>query len=1086
MSKTESGVFSDEHKRLIVGRAQTLLERIDAGDSLEPSGLSEDENEEIFEEWEELFPSEEAFERRLEREGITKAECEDAIASDKLAEDEPLPEWIEQVENLAAWILAGDPDDYRAPSTAADEPDSGDTDERPFPELSAAVGAYTRTRLADERVGKILSETAIEEMTSWFQIRFEERFIRILFVEFKTFTAAHDEDRAFADADDFEELPTEYYERFIEYLFTGGFVDLCQEYPMFARLVAVQIQQWVAHLEEFCERLEADRERLRERFSDGHSLGPVTDLKPLADDTHGDGRAIMRVEFDSGVTVVYKPRSVDAGETFYRVLDRIEDHLPLPDFKRPNYLCRDGYGWMEWIESAECPDESAVERYYKRAGSLLCIGYFLEFTDCQFENLIVSGEYPVLVDAETILHPYIIPDRKPTATGTSAVTDDSVLLTLLLPYSIENLASEDAPGDMPSRISGFSVASDPTDLEGVEYSVIKWPNTDVMSVERETASADRSENIPKVDSTDHPPEEYIDEIVDGFETTYETVLELRDDGRLSDEIGMPNAFETIENRLVYRPTMRYTAVIKSLSSRKNLHNGANFGATIDALSVPLCTEQVSKPRPWHLYEAERAAIKRLDPPRITSQPDATEIQRNGENLGVKVDASGMDRSRKRIEAATRADMRKQIEFIRGCFGKSPDPTRRDSVVSVTEAAQANDDQLLTEATDLFEQTKDAAFEATSGVYHWGSIAPKNETERLTVRPANESLYSGRIGIALFGAALYRVTDEQRYREFVLDTIDPIYDAITSKTGTATLYNHGACSGIGSVAYGLSTISDLLSDESVLENSVRLVENFPDEQYQDDTMYDVAAGSAGTILGTLKLYERTGDGELLSAAEKCGDHLLESRVETEGNVRTWKSFDDSPPLTGYAHGASGIAYALIRLADVTGTEAYADAALEALEYESETYSEAAGNWPDLRSWTNNDFLDQWCYGRSGIGLARLGMSEYVTDDRVTRGIERAVDGMPAGEIDELDHLCCGEAGRAEFLLEVERRLGKRRGEARAAIGTVLERKRRNGTYRTTAHTRQIPNPTFFHGVSGIGYTLLRILEPDALPSVLLWE
>lgn len=31
-----------------------------------------------------------------------------------------------------------------------------------------------------------------------------------------------------------------------------------------------------------------------------------------------------------------------------------------------------------------------------------------------------------------------------------------------------------------------------------------------------------------------------------------------------------------------------------------------------------------------------------------------------------------------------------------------------------------------------------------------------------------------------------------------------------------------------------------------------------------------------------------------------------------------------------------------------------------------------------------------------------------------------------------------------------------------------------------------NPGFFTGFSGVGYTLLRFLDPEKLPSVLLWD
>lgn len=1065
-----TAVFNDEFKRLIAGRANTLLERLDDPDAFEHGHRDESEVTEVFDEWRDLFPSEEAFDRRLDREGLTRDDCREAISADRLAADEPLPEWIDRLDELVATVLDGSPAEFES-----------DT-ERMFPELSDAIATYARDQLPHEVVGDVLSEEAVGEMAEWFRLRFEDRFTRILFVEFKSFVAAHDRDLAFADPDDFEDPPTEYYDQFVEYLFSSGFADFCQEYPVFARLIVDQIRQWNEHLEEFCRRLRDDEELLAERFDVDGSLGNVTELEPLADDTHGDGRAVMRVTFESGLTVAYKPRSVEAGATFYRVLDDLNDHLSVPDFRTPAYLSRDGYGWMEWVEYAECDDADAVERYYQRAGALTCIAYFLEFADCQYENLIVAGEHPVLVDAETVLHPYVGPDQQPMQSGIGALKDDSALLSLLCPFGIDSVYPDGEMSEMTATIAGFSDSSEETVFDEITHPAIEAVTTDVMSVEHEPGRIDRSENIPKIDGTDQPPEEYLDEIIEGFETAYETVIQLRDDGGLAD-VGLPDAFESIENRIVYRATVQYMSVINALSARPRLRDGARFGIGLERLTVPFCDGRVSEPKPWSLYDAEQRALKRLDPPRFTCRTNETEIRIDGSKIGVNAAASGIQRSRDRIASASRADMREQVEFIRGCFGESPDPSWESSIEVPADSAPIGSDELQREATELFERVRDAALETEDGTYHWASVAPRAETELLTLRPADGSLYAGRCGIGLLAGALYSVTGEDQYRTFALDAVDPVREAVRSGRESPALANHGGTIGIGSVAYGLATLGDLLDDRTLLEDATRTTEFVTEESLEDDETYDVSGGAAGTILGLLGAHDRTDAPELASAAAECGDYLLDARVTTDDGFRVWETLGDCPPPTGFAHGAGGIAYALARLAEATGESAYREAALEAVEYESRTFSESEQNWPDLRPWSG-EFADQWCHGRSGIGLARIGMSEYVDDDLVTRGIDRALDGF-VDRPGRFDHLCCGDAGRVELLLEADERLGRRPVDARELLGDVVARKRQRGSYRTSGAADRIANPTLFHGDTGIAYTMLRAMDSE-LPNVLLWE
>lgn len=1074
-----SDVFNDEFKRLIAGRAHTILERVENPNDFENALREESTAAEAFEEWEDVFP-EDSLDYRLEQDDLTRDDFRRAAEVDKLADDVPLPEWIHSLDDIVESVLDKDPAEFRP--SADDRSEEESSGEPPFTELLTAVAATAREGLPEDPVEETLTDQAIRTMMDWFEVRFRRRFVRILFVEFKTFVASKDRDLAFADPDDFDELPTEHYEEFIDYLFAGGFAELCQEYPVFGRLLVCQVRQWREHFHEFASRLRADREALGRRFTEDGDIGAVRELEPLADDTHGDGRAIMRVAFESGVTVVYKPRSVEAGETFYDVLSRLNDYLDIPEFKTPTYLSRDDYGWMEWVDHAECADAEAVERYYRRAGSLVCLTYLLHFTDCQYENLIVSGEHPVLVDAETVCAPHFHTNKRPHPTGTGVLMNRSVLLSLLLPMGSSD---DDGLSDIGEATSGLSVSAEEKELSELTNSIVTAVNTDLMAVEHVPSQFDRSENVPSVDGDPHLPDEYLAEIIDGFRTTYETVVELRDRGELS-AVGLPDAFESIENRIVWRPTMRYAARIDAMSARSCLHDGSWFGAEIERLSLPFFDGKINDDDIWPFYEAERRKMRQLEPPRFSCRTDETAIQLNGVDIGVNADVAGLTISRNRIESADREDMLEQIEFIRGAFEATPDPEKPEYNDITSERQHVSDERLREEAERLFESVKSATVQLESGQRHMSSVVPRSESLRLSLQPGDHSLYIGRTGVALLGAALYNLTGEEQYQTFVQNTLQATRKAIRAEYVSPVQYRHGGTTGFGAVAYALAVTGELLDDETLLEDAARTAKFVNDETLEGDATYDVSSGSAGTILGLLAVNDRYESDEVVSAAKKCGDYLLANRTETADGLRTWETLEDAPPLTGFAHGASGIAYALIRLADVTGEAKYREAAYTALEFESQKYAEEENNWPDERGWVDDQFHDQWCYGRSGTGLTRLGMSEYVDDNRVTRGLERALEGVPTQGLKDFDHVCCGEAGRSEFLLEAERQRDECVGMARELLGGVIDRKERSGTYRTMDETNRITNPTFFHGVSGIAYSMLRVIDSESLPSVLLWE
>ncbi|MBZ6496163.1 type 2 lanthipeptide synthetase LanM family protein [Natrinema longum] len=1079
-----SKIFSETEQRRIAAQSRTLLERLSDPDAFEYD-IDDATADDLVEAWRERYPDDESFHRRLDREEFSQDELRRAACVDTLAEGEEIPAWVDRLDALAAAIESHSPDEF--PENLIPNPEQWVHNERekPFGALSAVVAEYAREQLGDVAL-EVLSDDTIGIMQEWFRVRFETRFSRILYVEFKTYVAAHDQALARADPDEFSERPTTYYDQFIEALFSGAFPSLCLEYPVFARLLTTQIRQWDEHLEEFSRRLQADRELLAERFTEDGDLGDVVEIYSLADDTHGDGRAIMRVEFESGVTVAYKPRSVGAGAAFYDTLADLDEQLPVTMGIEPTYVRRDGYGWMEWIERRDCRTERDVERYYRRAGALSCLTYFFEFTDCHLENLVSAGSTPALVDAETIFHPYIGPDRSPMPTGVQRFVRNNVLLSLLLPYEIGGSMAELGGGDTSALMAGIGISDDDATLTHVSSPHITAVNTDVMAVERDHPAIDRSDNVPKVDGRGRPPDEYVTAVTTGFEETYRSILELRDSGALFDEIELFDRFSGVENRIVYRPTQVYATLLQKLCSRASLSDGFRFGVAMEELAVPFCDGTVSGDVPWKLYDSERVELRRLDPPRFTSETDRTEIEFGGEPTGVDAGTSGISRSRDRIESASIADMNTQLELIRGALGAKPDPSPDLGGAIRPDESSIDETSLRSEAAALFERIRRLGSSRESEELNWTWIESIDTTDRLTIHPFDETLHVGTGGVALLSASLYQLTGEDRYATVARDVIEPTLRSVRSAQVTPSMSKHGGVTGIGSVIYGIATVGAMLGDEATLRTGVQAARSIGTDAVGPDTQYDVAGGAAGTILGLLALDERYESDELVSIATECGDELLANRSESEGGYRVWHTIDECPPLTGFLHGASGIAYSLTRLYEATGDEAYLSAAIEAVEFEAQQYSERASNWRDRRPWVDDEFTDRWSYGRTGIGLSRLGMRAATDHELVERDLSRALDGIDADELLPVDDLADGNCGRVEFLNATARRTERRVETPETALEGCLARKATNGTFRTSDEQTYLANPSFLGGLAGISYTLLRVVESESLPCVLLFE
>jgi type 2 lantibiotic biosynthesis protein LanM len=364
------------------------------------------------------------------------------------------------------------------------------------------------------------------------------------------------------------------------------------------------------------------------------------------------------------------------------------------------------------------------------------------------------------------------------------------------------------------------------------------------------------------------------------------------------------------------------------------------------------------------------------------------------------------------------------------------------------------------------------------------------------------LYNGVSGIALFLAAHAAATGYRPSGELALATVAQLRKNLTSRNTPrlARALGIGAATGLGSIVYALAVMAQCLDNGELLAEAEAAAKLFTDELIAADKQLDVMGGSAGAILGLLRLHRDTRSAAVLSRAVKCGEHLLAQRRVGADGRRTWTGQDSAanPPLrgiNGMSHGAAGFAFALSSLAAAAGRDDFADAAAECIASEDATYDGVRHNWPDLRSASAETWPCQWCHGAPGIGLARVGMERFgaAKSDAtlLATDIRNAVVGVERASPGAVDTLCCGTLGRVEFLCEAAGVLdrGDLRELAARRLLTVLQQAAAVGDYRWNSGKRQF-NLGLFRGLSGVGYTLLRqalLLDGDtSLPNVLIWE
>jgi len=352
------------------------------------------------------------------------------------------------------------------------------------------------------------------------------------------------------------------------------------------------------------------------------------------------------------------------------------------------------------------------------------------------------------------------------------------------------------------------------------------------------------------------------------------------------------------------------------------------------------------------------------------------------------------------------------------------------------------------------------------------------------------LYSGSVGIALFFAAMHRVVPDPEYQRVVVGALKPIVTALGERDAATLLADEGigACHGLGGIVYALTLVADLLDQPEYLEVARRMATHITPDRIASDEALDVEGGAAGAILGLMALHARSLDEGVLETALACGHRLVNRQQPGPAGGAAW-SGRKGRMLAGFAHGACGGALALVRLWRMTEEPVFFEAAGRALDFENTLYDPHSKNWPvQLRDADGVQLesrnMAAWCHGAPGIALARACVRDVLAQAEAMDTLNAAVDTTLAASVSGPDHLCCGTLGRVDTLLTVGTVLGRvelrHAAETRAAMVIRLATSR--GAFRLDRRSGP-PRAGFFRGLAGMGYQMLRLRQPDDLPSVL---
>ena len=956
----------------------------------------------------------------------------------------------------------------------------------PFEEAFVPFILIARKELEKQPCYDLLEEKARAEFEQELLVSLNRICADTLYAEFSLFNISCRSSFEIFLSQVTETKETELYDNFIKKILNDSWKDLLYKYPVMGRLISVRIKFWVDSLSEFLMRLGEDLPLISTVFLKGEKTGTVTEVQPLLSDRHNGGRTVISVTFESGLKLIYKPKDLSLEEVYFSLLSWFNEKGV--NFKTVRVINCKNYGWTEFVEHLPCKDEEDGRNYYRRTGQLLCLLYVLGCSDCHMENIIASGDYPVLVDLETLMQPEVrFREDKKYEKRVNLLASrqffNSVLKTGLLPR--------------------WEFKSEPYDVSGLGSIGIKdrsikrdiWKNlkTDGLTTDVEFFTIKEHVNFPVLNGLVLNPLEYKDYIIEGFKDMYLFIMEHREE--LLSPHSPLNGFNGKIIRFVPRATGTYALILNHSMTSGLFKDPLLWSMEIDILSMAISQNETKNEFLWTLVKKEILSLEQLDIPYVISSSDSADLIIPGrERIKDFFDEPGYNSLISCIKNLSERDMEKQIALIKGALYAVhiERPVILEEETVNYEHINVDKEKFMEQALVTGKDLVNCAicFEEEGITWIGYEYMPSMDIARL--QPMDYSLYNGICGVALFLSALEHIDGHGRYSETILNSLKPLFKDIHDDLMSKMLANEtgtGGATGLGSIVYSLTSISQLLGMKEILDYATRVSLLITSDLIERDKHFDIISGAAGTIVGLIKLYNITKDTKILDICNSSADHLLLNRKESPSGYRVWKT-SDHHFLGGFSHGVSGIAYALLKLYGLTDNKSYLEAAKEALAYEDTLFVEKFGNWLDVRVSAgrpeHDKFMSSWCHGAPGIGLSKAGTLSILDGEDIRKYINIAMNTTINASSFDRDHLCCGNMGRADVLftagIKLDRSDLKEKGLQQAA--RILSGAEKRGAF--NFGTEGQFNLSFFQGISGTGYEFLRMNHPDRIPSVLLFE
>lgn len=623
--------------------------------------------------------------------------------------------------------------------------------------------------------------------------------------------------------------------------------ELFNIYPCLLRSVTETVENLSSYYVLLLERLNKDKNEIANKFCGGLEFKNVVEISSNISDSHKKGNGVSILKLDNGTKIVYKPRSLKIEKVYFDFLGKINAGCKYEMYE-PKILDCQEYGWEEFVYYKSCKTEDEIRRYFYRFGILIFGSYILNTNDLHEENVIAAGEYPIIIDAETILD-----NRRRGRTNSAKeeinyILHESVLYSGLLPhYRFSNLGQ----GVDMSAIKGS---------EGKEYPIVIPKIADLctsnMRFVYEHPTTGVNQNLVKLDGENVSAFHYLKEINAGFEDAYKYVLENKEKF-----LEYADMFGNLNIRHLVQDTQRYSMLLHTSFHPDFMQDGRDRQMFLCSLFKQYEATQGDK----GVVKCEIKDMLNMDIPYFYLNTSGKSLfGSEGEKIEDYFEYTSLEHLKKKIVLLDEDDLKRQLMFMNIILTEINEFQVEDKKIELQQMKmiphrEKNKAHLLKAVQKLADSLiKTAVFNKDRTEVNWiGVTLIGNEDDcSWDIRPLGTYLYEGMSGLAIFFNALYAVDPQKEYliiRNAIEKELFTYTDEMCERNEGIENESSGAFGGEASIMYTYEVLYKITNKEKYLDYAKKHYKILKKAITRDNS-FDLVYGNAGAVITLINMYQ----------------------------------------------------------------------------------------------------------------------------------------------------------------------------------------------------------------------------------------